>query len=715
MYTRFTIILLLAVVGLAAIDVQLNDNQLDVQVLNTNPLTLRMQLGSFSYNEVDIDGQTWALPHLDGEGLIMDKGMPQLPKVVRSVIIPGNLRPDIVVTGSEETFVDLRVAPSKGHFSRNIDPSTVPYVFDDFYRNPTPQEIATLSDPYILRDYRGVAVSFQPFYYNPLEERLYIKTSIDIEIQFNGPATINPQTTTRSGISREFDEIYRNHFINLPTDRYIPLEDQGRMIIISYNYFMEEMEPFVNWKIQKGIQTDLYNVSDIGNTYTQIMDFIQQQYDQNDNLTWVLLVGDFLQVDSPIFSGGGADPMYALVDGNDSYPDLFIGRLSAQSESQVITQVDRLIHYERDITSGDWLSKGTGIASQLGNGQGDDGESDYVHMGYIRDDLLSYNYTQVDELYATLGATSTMVSNALNEGRTVVNYCGHGSTTAWGTTGFSYSNVNNLTNDNKLPFIISVACKNGNFTSYTCFAEYWMRATNNSNGNPTGAIGIYASSINQEWAPPMSAQDEIIDLLVSESNYTVGGLCYNGSCLMIDEYSYWGPRMYNTWHIFGDPSLVIRTMTPQAMNISHSTFLPLGSSSLTINTDTPGATVCLTAGQTIVDAAAAGATGSATLSFEPLTQPAELLLTVTAPDRIAYQETISVGEVQAVTGLSIDVASEGGVALTWNPVEGASGYNVYSINVPNGTFFLRARVAETSWSSSRTYEARFFYVTAVFE
>ena len=81
------------------------------------------------------------------------------------------------------------------------------------------------------------------------------------------------------------------------------------------------------------------------------------------------------------------------------------------------------------------------------------------HIDNIREDLLDYTYTIVDQIYDPT-ATSVMVTEAINDGRSIVNYCGHGSPTSWGTTGFNNNNVNTLTNDNMLPFICSVACNN---------------------------------------------------------------------------------------------------------------------------------------------------------------------------------------------------------------------------------------------------------------
>ncbi len=125
-----------------------------------------------------------------------------------------------------------------------------------------------------------------------------------------------------------------------------------------------------------------------------------------------------------------------MVAGNDSYVDLFVGRFSAENTAQVDTQVQRSIWYERDIdTSATWIAKGIGIGSNQGTGQGDDGQSDIVHLNLIRDYLMTYGHTNVDQIYDPSG-TAAQVSAALNEGRGIINYTGHGSNTAWSSTGF---------------------------------------------------------------------------------------------------------------------------------------------------------------------------------------------------------------------------------------------------------------------------------------
>ncbi|MDD3050501.1 MAG: C25 family peptidase C-terminal domain-containing protein, partial [Candidatus Cloacimonetes bacterium] len=217
------------------------------------------------------------------------------------------------------------------------------------------------------------------------------------------------------------------------------------------------------------------------------------------------------------------------------------------------------------------------------------------------------------------------------------------SNTSWSSTGYSNTHINQLINDYKLPHIISVACVNGNFNSTTCFAEAWTRATNNTTGNPTGAVAIYASSINQSWAPPMAAQDEIADIMVGlststlESRMLLGGLYYSGSCLMMDEYGADGASMYKTWHIFGDCSIMIRSDVPEEMTVSHLPSMFIGLDTFTVNTEISDAEACLSYEGNILGSAITDESGIAEIILSDMPSiPTTLTLTVTAFNKVTY-------------------------------------------------------------------------------
>ncbi|MFH1745419.1 MAG: C25 family cysteine peptidase [Planctomycetota bacterium] len=538
--------------------------QTQVLVDEGDRVVLSYTFDAYRSQAVDIDGQIYQEFMLPGEPIGLDAGDPTLPYVCRSIIIPDDAHMTVRVLDGQFHEIAAQMIPSKGNLPRTIDPDSVPYVFGPAYAMHAfyPGDLAELHLPYIMRDHRGITVRVNPFQYNPVTGIVRVYTRMTVEIYADGPGEVNVlKRDWDRGLSPAFHQIYTTHFLNYNLGgRYTPLDEEGDMLIICHDAWIPNVAALATHKASAGITATVVGVATIGNNSTSIKNYIQGVYN-GGNLAYVLLVGDAAQVATP---PGDTDPTYAKLAGSDDYPDIMVGRFSAETAAHVDTQVQRTIDYENlPATEQDWFWKGTGIASSEGAGIGDEGQADWVHMDEIRQWLLAAGYTEVDQIYATNGGTAAQVTAALNEGRGVINYCGHGSDTYWVTTGFSNSDVNALVNDNMLPFIVSVACVNGNFVGQTCFAEAWLRATNG--GTPTGAIGMYASTINQSWAPPMEGQDEFNLLLTdaSEPYHSYGALCFAGSCSMMDDYGANGVNEFDHWTIFGDPSLrVIGTIGP---------------------------------------------------------------------------------------------------------------------------------------------------------
>lgn len=646
--TLLALILLMAFIALNAEQVVVSQYPNDIRLLGSNPnnMELEFRLGSFDSQAITINGTTWYNLSMKKAGLTLEAGLPQVPVLAASLIIPGTAAMQLNTSASEYVELNMPVAPSKGNLTRDIDPDSVPYSFSDFYQTESsyPQQNAYLTEPFIIRDYRGITVRFQPFVYYPATQTLRVYTKLVLSVTANGTDYTNAITTPKTSYSRYFEDIYQNMFLNFADAKYPSLGEEGRILVIKHSMFDATLQPWVDWKRQNGFTVDVVDVTVAGPSANQIKTYIQTQYDLNNGLMFVQIVGDAPQVPTLSSGGGGSDPSFALLAGGDSYPDIYVGRFSAQTVAELATQVQRSVYYERDIAVGaTWLEKAFGIASNEGGGsQGDMGESDQTHMENIRTDLLTYGYTQVDQIYQTQGASAAMVTTSVNGGRGFANYCGHGSDTTWVTTGFSNSNVNALTNDYMLPFICSVACVNGNFVSQTCFAESWLRAVNETTGAPNGAIAFYGSTINQGWNPPMRGQDEVTDLLVGNLKHRVGSLFYNGSSKMIEVYGTSGISEYKCWTIFGDASLMVRTKNPTLITATYNPVLFIGMSSFTLQTE-PGARVTLSAAGTVYGTATADLSGSAVVNLFPAPlEPIDLTLTITAFNKQTYLQTLQV-------------------------------------------------------------------------
>jgi len=633
-----------------------NDVSITVQQVG-DTTRLQYTIDAFTMTPVEINGKQYVHLALDGEAISLVAETPALPFIARSIIIPNQATMTIRVIGtSYEEIENILIAPSKGNLLRTVNPADIPYEFGDVYTQNTwyPSTIAELQDPYYLRDFRGQVVTIYPFQYNPEQATLRFYNEITVEI------TPTQQITTHNNaqyqlttLDSDFLSLYQHHFINFNSAKYNPVSEQGNMLVITYDSFYATMVPFVEWKNLKGIPTEMVNVSSIGNA-NAIKTYITDYYNTN-GLTFVLLVGDVAQVPTLYPGYGASDPSYSYIVGSDHYADLFVGRFSAENIAQAQTQANRTIAYESDPQiDAQWYEKGVGIASSQGTG--DDNEYDYQHIRNIRTLLLNFTYTLVDELYdgsqgggdAGGDPSTTMVATALNEGRSIINYCGHGSMTSWGSSGFSNSNVNALTNDNMLPFITSVACNNGEFDSGTCFGEAWLRATHN--GQPIGAIGAYMSSISQSWDPPMEAQDEFNNILIGlypeNQKTTYGALCYNGAMSMIDDYGADGITEADAWTVFGDPSVQVRTDIPFTMEVIYDEFIPNGAETFEVDViGLPNALCAISADGALLGNGYSDQTGHAIIQFfSPIGATGEVQLVVTGLNAIPYMATLMVGE-----------------------------------------------------------------------
>ncbi|MBQ2498557.1 MAG: hypothetical protein II523_00950, partial [Bacteroidales bacterium] len=486
-------------------------------------------------------------------------GEPNMPSVVIPAVIGDNALMDVEVIDSQYVeYQNVEIAPSKGDFPRSIDPEDVPYTYGAMYQQDAfyPAQLAHLDEPYIHRDVRGQNMVVTPYSYNAVTKTLRVYNHMVLRMKTVGTDDRNvfENRSKSAAVDREFNKMYQRRYINYneTMSRYTSIADDGELLIICHDDFMTAMEPFVAWKKQIGRPTTMVGTSVTGNNANAIKTYIQSYYAEHPNMTDILLVGDVTQIPGVYISAGSGwdnysgygDLQYGQLAGNDYYNEVIVGRFCCETEAQVTNHVNKVLNYERDLDeTATWLSVGQGVSKNEGAGSGHNGgEADYVHIDNINNDLLNYNYTEVHRDYQGVsGVTSSaaIVSQHINDGVSIINYCNHGNITLWGVFNYNNNNVNALTNDYKLPYIISVACLNGKYDhSGPCFAEAWMRATNNSTGNPTGAIGGMFSYISQPWTPPQDGQDEMIDVLVeSYSNnirHTMGGVSVNGNMKVLD-------------------------------------------------------------------------------------------------------------------------------------------------------------------------------------
>ena len=613
---------------------------------------LRFEFDGYNSLDVQTPNGVENIIDLEGGSSILELGAPDLDKWTSSIIIPDNGLTSVeVISSSFHDFYDVSVAPSKGNLSRMINPDNVAYEYSEIYETNQfyPGKIAELEEPYIIRDVRGQTVVVYPLQYNSITKTLRLYTQIDLKITttgISGENNLNRESSDNRKISKEFNAIYESLFLNYENDtRFDYLLDEGSMLIISHGDFMDEMQPLVDWKNRKGIPTEMVSVSDIGSSSSAIENYVDNYYYEN-GLTYLLLVGDIAQIPSPTVSGSASDPSYGFIDGNDFYTEIFVGRISGNNPAEISTQVERSIEYELNPQlNASWYDNALGVASNQGPGYA--GMSDDVFNDFLWDTLLEdYYYDSYVGVYDGSGGTDAQGINAINGGVGIINYTGHGSISSWGNgASLSASQINSLTNNNKLPFVITVGCNVGEFQSTSaCFTETWQRATNN--GEPTGSIAHFGSTISQSWEPPMHGQWAMNSILTEsyDNNITrsLGGIAYNGCMHMNEAQGSSGINETKYWTFFGDPSIVIRTDQPSNLNPNHDDLILIGQTEFVVDVGFDGALAALSRdGELIGSAYSVGGVAVISLGSES-DSPGEMDLVVTGYNKIPYETTIMV-------------------------------------------------------------------------
>ncbi len=309
-------------------------------------------------------------------------------------------------------------------------------------------------------------------------------------------------------------------------------------IIISHSDFIQAIQPLANYRATQGLRVKVIDVQDVYDEFSggvfdpqAIHDFLAYVYGNwvRPAPSYVLIVGDghydylnnygdsgpnyippYLGEFDPWIGETASDNRYVTVSGDDILPDMATGRLPANSAEETAAMVDKILYYEQNPAAGDWTTRVTFIADNADAGGNFPVLSDHIvdqlPEGYSADKVYyGVNYSDVTEARAA-------IINAINDGRLIVNYTGHGSTQLWASEKLlQISSISSLNNIGKYPFFVPMTCNEGYFIypqaqgfNYPSLAESLVRASNRgaiasfspmgfglSNGHDLLASGLY--------------------------------------------------------------------------------------------------------------------------------------------------------------------------------------------------------------------------------
>lgn len=529
-------------------------------------ITMTITPPDVQYGRCQVAGQEFTTLTLNGEGYSTDAGHARLPMICRFIEIPQGATPELVVdsmtwdTASLTTLgLPQYVAPVQPSLLK-VEGASVAFTMDTpYYAQDTfvPSPVVQIQMLGQLRGYNMAMVKISPVQYNPMTGELHLLRQCSLCITLPG----SDMGATARAIDRyttpSFDQLGKTLFVNagsLQGTGQLPPRQEGYLIIVDDDLY-DAIQPLADWKTSKGFDVTVTKTSEIpgGTTKEDIKDYIVNAfYNWTIPPAFVLLAGDTGQI--PTWTGTQTgtctDLYYATIDNGNYFADIIISRFSGSTPEQITAMVDKTIYYEDgEFPDPSWIQKAAFLASN-DNYQVSEGTHNYVIDTY----MTPHNYT-CDKLYChTYGATTAQVTAALNDGRSLCIYSGHGSETSWADgPPYSQSNVNALTNDGMYPFVCSHACLTCQFTVSECFGETWIRAANK------GGVVFWGATDYSYWDEDDILERRMFKAWWEDSIETIGGMTNMALYYLYEYYSGGGMTKYyfEEYNVLGDSSVKV--------------------------------------------------------------------------------------------------------------------------------------------------------------
>jgi len=297
-------------------------------------------------------------------------------------------------------------------------------------------------------------------------------------------------------------------------------------ITISHAAFLDQAAGLTAFRAGQGLRSILVDVQDIYDEFaygisgaTPIRDFLAYAYTNwaGDAPSYVVLVGDghydpknyygfgresylppYLAAADAGFGETAADNRYVTFIGEDTLPDMMLGRLAVNSPAEAQNFIDKIIAYEGSPTDQSWLSQVMVVSDN------NDAAGTYIGSSQALINCCLPESYQPERIYLgvthTAATARTAILAGINAGRLVVNYIGHAANSQWADEAlFKNSDVPLLSNAGKYPIVLAMTCWEGYYINpqaqggnYDALAEVVTKAQDKgavASWSPTG-VGL---------------------------------------------------------------------------------------------------------------------------------------------------------------------------------------------------------------------------------
>ena len=319
-------------------------------------------------------------------------------------------------------------------------------------------------------------------------------------------------------------------------------------IIITHSDFIHDVQPLADFRSQQGLRSKVVDVQNIYDEFNHgtlnpnaIREFLKYAYHnwQPPAPTYVLLVGDThidiknrnnfvptIRVQIPGYGSSASDHQFVTFRGEDSFPDMLIGRMPANNRVDTRIFIERTIKHETSSPMGPWHKRLLMLAGS------DSTFHSQINRLVSRNQLRNRYETEriyapyKDELDLSIDESVTTpiarrVIDGFNNGASLINYIGHGGGGIWSDSRMLdfEDPEQNLTNISQLPLVISMTCYTGAFDgTKNSLAEELLRSENG------GAIAVIGATSIGLLDGDYVLNREILDVIVKGHTQNIGAI-----------------------------------------------------------------------------------------------------------------------------------------------------------------------------------------------
>ena len=680
---KSTLFIMLVMSGLFAIaqngriDLR-SDSKAEITQSNFQTLRATFSYDALESTEFSTERGVFSAIALDGAYPSGDVGSPELPATHELLAVPFGATPTVSVisyTAKDYSLSDYGIStivPRQPSVRKDQKIEDLPFIYNEEAYQMRGLALAPEASIEVQGTMRGIRIGslvINPVSYNAQSNTIRVFNDIEVEINFEGADFAETERMLVNTYSPYFDIVYKQMFnyrqiMDVYDDHPDLMAYPVHMIVITPEDYITTLQPWLDWKIQKGFDVNVVTTAQAGGNYNAIQSYVQNLYNtgvsQGATPTFVILVGDTGQI--PGKTSGTAtqkvtDLYYGSVDG-DYFPDMFYSRMSAENTTQLTNIVNKVLQYEQyTMPDPSYLNNVTLIAGW------DNYWTNYVGKPTIQYATTYYYNTEHGFTQVNSHVNQSQYNgcyNALNTGVGFVNYTAHGDNQEWTQPNFTNSNVNQLSNADKYFLAMGNCCLSGNYGyGQPCFGEAMIRAENKGAYTYIGScpytywyedyyFGVGATSTFGSTPNINNTATGVYDAVWMDDTYnTVSSMTFLGNIAVC--YAYAGNYQtsinatyyWQAYHVLGDGSIMPYRVNPTANTVNHDTEFPAGATSFTVNAEA-GSYVGISQNNELLGAALVEASGSVNVTVTPVTS-GQVRIVVTKPQRQPYIADIPVG------------------------------------------------------------------------